>query len=116
VAIGALRSIELNESLGTAKFVEQLLWLARPKLLTFWIGDQQWRADLVDHIGEVVLAGRGDRLSEQELFANIVLLLIAGHENSTSLIGTAPRCCSASPKSAQSWRETRPGGRRPSRS
>ena len=35
-----------------------------------------------------MLAGESqDRLSEQELFANIVLPLIAGHENSTSLIG-----------------------------
>jgi cytochrome P450 len=35
-----------------------------------------------------LLAGESqDRLSEQELFANLVLLLIAGHENSTSLIG-----------------------------
>jgi cytochrome P450 len=35
-----------------------------------------------------LLAGESDdRLSEQELFANIVLLLVAGHENSTSLIG-----------------------------
>jgi hypothetical protein len=30
------------------------------KLLTFWIGDQQWRGDLVDYIGEVVLAGGGE--------------------------------------------------------
>jgi pimeloyl-[acyl-carrier protein] synthase len=29
----------------------------------------------------------GDRLSEDELFANIVLLLIAGHENLTGLLG-----------------------------
>jgi cytochrome P450 len=42
----------------------------------------------VDDVVSRLLAGESeDRLSEQELFANIVLLLIAGHENSTSLIG-----------------------------
>jgi cytochrome P450 len=41
-----------------------------------------------DDVVDRLLAGESsDRLSEQELFANIVLLLIAGHENSTSLIG-----------------------------
>lgn len=30
---------------------------------------------------------RGDRLTEQELFANCVLLMIAGHETTTNLIG-----------------------------
>jgi cytochrome P450 len=30
---------------------------------------------------------RGDRLSDDELFANVVLFLIAGHENLTSLLG-----------------------------
>jgi cytochrome P450 len=41
-----------------------------------------------DGVVSRLLAGESDdRLSEQELFANIVLLLIAGHENSTSLIG-----------------------------
>jgi cytochrome P450 len=41
-----------------------------------------------DDVVSRLLAGESeDRLSEQELFANIVLLLIAGHENSTSLIG-----------------------------
>jgi cytochrome P450 len=41
-----------------------------------------------DNVVSRLLAGESDdRLSEHELFANIVLLLIAGHENSTSLIG-----------------------------
>jgi cytochrome P450 len=45
-------------------------------------------ADGTDDVVGRLLAGESqDRLSEQELFANIVLLLIAGHENSTSLIG-----------------------------
>jgi len=39
-----------------------------------------------DVIGRLVGGEVDDRLSRQELFANIVLLLIAGHENSTSLI------------------------------
>lgn len=39
-----------------------------------------------DVIGRLVAGEVDDRLSRQELFANIVLLLIAGHENSTSLI------------------------------
>jgi cytochrome P450 len=41
-----------------------------------------------DDVVSRLLAGESqDRLSEQELFANLVILLIAGHENSTSLIG-----------------------------
>jgi cytochrome P450 len=40
-----------------------------------------------DVVGRLLAGESSDRLSEQELFANIVLLLIAGHENSTSLIG-----------------------------
>jgi cytochrome P450 len=40
-----------------------------------------------DVVGRLLAGESEDRLSEQELFANIVLLLIAGHENSTSLIG-----------------------------
>ena len=40
-----------------------------------------------DVVGRLLAGVSQDRLSEQELFANIVLLLIAGHENSTSLIG-----------------------------
>jgi len=40
-----------------------------------------------DVVGRLLAGESQDRLSKQELFANIVLLLIAGHENSTSLIG-----------------------------
>ena len=40
-----------------------------------------------DVVGRMLAGESDDRLAEQELFANIVLLLIAGHENSTSLIG-----------------------------
>jgi cytochrome P450 len=40
-----------------------------------------------DVVGRLLAGESEDRLSEEELFANIVLLLIAGHENSTSLIG-----------------------------
>ncbi|HEY6812634.1 MAG TPA: cytochrome P450 [Propionibacteriaceae bacterium] len=40
-----------------------------------------------DVVGRLLAGESSDRLSEEELFANIVLLLIAGHENSTSLIG-----------------------------
>jgi cytochrome P450 len=40
-----------------------------------------------DVVGRLLAGESEDRLSEQELFANIVLLLIAGHENSTSMIG-----------------------------
>ena len=43
-------------------------------------------ADEDDVIGRLVAGEADDRLSRQELFANIVLLLIAGHENSSSLI------------------------------
>jgi cytochrome P450 len=41
-----------------------------------------------DLLGALVRAEeQGDRLSEEELFANAVLLMIAGHENTTNLIG-----------------------------
>jgi len=40
-----------------------------------------------DVVGRLLAGESQDRLSEEELFANTVLLLIAGHENSTSLIG-----------------------------
>ena len=40
-----------------------------------------------DVVGRLLAGESQDRLSEEELFANIVLLLVAGHENSTSLIG-----------------------------
>ena len=43
-------------------------------------------ADEDDVIGRLLAGEADDRLSRQELFANIVLLLIAGHENSSSLI------------------------------
>ena len=43
--------------------------------------------DTDDVVGRLLAGESQDRLSEQELFANIVLLLIAGHENLTSLIG-----------------------------
>jgi cytochrome P450 len=63
------------------------------------------------------LAGESqDRLSEQELFANIVLLLIAGHENLTSLIGNGAALLLELQKSAQSWCQTRPAGLQRSRS
>lgn len=44
-------------------------------------------SDSSDVVGRLLAGEKEDRLTEQELFANIVLLLIAGHENSTSLIG-----------------------------
>ena len=44
-------------------------------------------SDQDDVVGRLLAGESDDRLTEQELFANIVLLLIAGHENSTSLIG-----------------------------
>jgi cytochrome P450 len=54
-----------------------------------------------------LLAGESeDRLSEQELFANIVLLLIAGHENSTSLIGNGAAMLLGLPEVRNSWRKT----------
>lgn len=40
-----------------------------------------------DVVGRLVAGEAEDRLSRQELFANIVLLLVAGHENLTSLLG-----------------------------
>jgi cytochrome P450 len=52
-----------------------------------------------DDVVSRLLAGEAqDRLSEQELFANIVLLLIAGHENSTSLIGNGAAMLLGLPK------------------
>ena len=40
-------------------------------------------SDQNDVVGRLLAGESDDRLSEQELFANIVLLLIAGHENSS---------------------------------
>src|SRR5581483_7201347 len=45
----------------------------------------QPRADLLGALVQAEAAG--ERLSEDELFANVVLFLIAGHENLTGLLG-----------------------------
>jgi cytochrome P450 len=47
----------------------------------------QPRDDLLSAL--VQAAAAGDRLSDDELFANVVLFLIAGHENLTSLLGNS---------------------------
>ena len=56
---------------------------------------------------------QGDRLSEPELFANAVLLLNAGHETTTNLIGNGTgRCCAIGTRCAgctktRRWRRRR---------
>jgi cytochrome P450 len=72
--------------------------------------------DTDDVVGRLLAGESQDRLTEQELFANIVLLLIAGHEKLTSLIGNGAALLLEFQKSAQSWRETRPAGLQRSRS
>jgi cytochrome P450 len=72
--------------------------------------------DTDDVVGRLLAGESQDRLTEQELFANIVLLLIAGHEKLTSLIGNGAALLLEFQKSAQSWRETRPDGLQRSRS
>jgi cytochrome P450 len=67
-------------------------------------------------VGRLLAGESSNRLSEEELFANIVLLLIAGHENSTSLIGNGAAMLLEVPKSAQSSRKTHPAGLPRSRS
>ncbi len=77
---GALRTPELNEriSLAQAEFVEEIR--ARITFRRTNPGD--------DLLSQLVLAeADGDRLTEHELLGLAVLLLVAGHETTVSLIG-----------------------------
>jgi cytochrome P450 len=79
---GVLRSPELNERINTAQteFVEEIR--ARIIIRRNNPGD--------DLLSQLVLAeADGDRLSEKELLGLAVLLLVAGHETTVSLIGNA---------------------------
>jgi pimeloyl-[acyl-carrier protein] synthase len=51
---------------------------------------------------------QGDRLTEEELLANAVLLLMNGHETTTHMIGNGLLRCCATPISAGAWRLSRP--------
>ncbi len=48
----------------------------------------------------------GDRLSEEELFANCVLLMIAGHETTTNLIGNGTLALLRNPEQQQALRQS----------
>ena len=48
---------------------------------------------------------KGDRLTEQELFANCVLLMIAGHETTTNLIGNGVLAMLRNPSEQQTLRD-----------
>ncbi|MFN2499614.1 MAG: cytochrome P450 [Pyrinomonadaceae bacterium] len=48
----------------------------------------------------------GDRLSEEELFANCVLLMIAGHETTTNLIGNGMLALLRNPKQQKALRDS----------
>jgi cytochrome P450 len=50
-------------------------------------------------------AEAGDRLSDDELFANVVLLIIAGHENLTSLLGIGTLALLQNPDQLQRARD-----------
>ena len=79
---GVLRSPELNAriSVAEAEFVEEIR--ARIIFRRANPGD--------DLLSQLVLAeADGDRLTEQELLGLAVLLLVAGHETTVSLIGNA---------------------------
>jgi cytochrome P450 len=49
--------------------------------------------------------GRGEALGEDELVANCVMLLFAGHETTTNLIGNGALALLRHPSEARSWRE-----------
>ncbi|MCB0150334.1 MAG: cytochrome P450, partial [Caldilineaceae bacterium] len=60
------------------------------------------RADLVTALLEAEDAG--DRLSEQELFSMVVLLIVAGHETTVGLIGNAALTLMQHPEQMQALR------------
>ena len=62
------------------------------------------RADLLSAL--VQAEDAGDRLTEDELFATVVLLLIAGHENLTGLLGCGTLALLQQPDQLQRLRET----------
>jgi cytochrome P450 len=79
---GALRSKELNDQIAIvqAEFVDEIRSLIAIRRVT--PGD--------DLFSQLVIAGDdGDRLSELELLGLAVLLLVAGHETTVSLIGNS---------------------------
>ena len=49
---------------------------------------------------------RGERLGEAELIASCVLLLFAGHETTTNLVGNGALALLRHPAEARAWRET----------
>jgi cytochrome P450 len=65
------------------------------------------RAAPSDDLVTALVAGaeRGDGLSEGELIAHCVLLLFAGHETTTNLIGNGALALLRHPAEAQAWRE-----------
>jgi cytochrome P450 len=85
-----------------------------------WLGgqiDARRRTPREDLLSAMVAAEEaGDRLSERELFATCVLLLVAGNETTTNLIGNGPSRCSASATQFERPRRDRRSCRRRSRS
>ena len=95
---GVLRSPELNERINTAQaeFVEEIR--ARIIVRRNNPGD--------DLFSQLVLAeADGDHLSEKELLGLAVLLLVAGHETTVSLIGNALHALLRSPSQLAAVRE-----------
>lgn len=95
---GVLRSPELNERINTAQteFVEEIR--ARIVVRRNKPGD--------DLLSQLVLSeADGDRLSERELLGLAVLLLVAGHETTVSLIGNALHALLRSPSQLAAVRE-----------
>ena len=66
------------------------------------------RADPGDDLVTALLAAEdgGDTLSERELFSMVVLLIIAGHKTTVSLIGTRCSRCSSIPISSRRCKPT----------
>jgi cytochrome P450 len=58
-----------------------------------------------DLVTALLMAGRGDALGEAELVASCVLLLFAGHETTTNLIGNGALALLRHPAEARAWRE-----------
>jgi cytochrome P450 len=95
---GALRSPELNAQIAKAQseFVEEI----RTRII-------YRRANPGDDLlSQLVLAeSDGDRLSESELFGLAVLLLVAGHETTVSLIGNSLHALLVNPSQLFAFRE-----------
>jgi len=65
------------------------------------------RAAPRDDIASALIAARerGDTLSDDELIATCILLLFAGHETTTNLIGNGVLALLRAPDQARAWRE-----------